>query len=48
MLIVDVVKVGEERAPKCLTDEKESKDWGSERNVKRKRRFKGTVARDFW
>jgi hypothetical protein len=26
MLIVDVVKVGEERAPKCLTDEKESKD----------------------
>jgi hypothetical protein len=40
VMILNVVKAGEERPTRCLTDEKEFQAWKKRKGCKRKRRIK--------
>jgi hypothetical protein len=38
MMIINMVRAGEERLPRCLTDEKEFQAWGQWKECERKGR----------
>ncbi len=46
MMIINMVRAGEERLPRCLTDEKEFKAWGQWKECERKRKIEAGIICD--